>query len=60
MKKQLQTAGTNSLLEFSVKLKNTDTKKSHHVNKKTLQSVAQYLQEEHLNLIFRELSENTN
>lgn len=45
-----------SLLEIAVKLKSTDSKKTHRVNKKTLQSICPFLQQEHLDLIFKELS----
>ena len=41
-----------------MKIKKTDPKKLHVVNKRTLQSIASYLENEHLDLIFKELSEN--
>lgn len=46
------------MLAFAVRLKSTDTARTHHITRKTLQSIAPFLQEDHLQLIFRELSQN--
>ena len=58
MRSQLRDEGLGSLLSLGVKLKATDTKKTHHVDKQTLQGVAPYLKPDHLNLIFTELSQD--
>ena len=47
-----------SLLSLAVKLKSSDTKKTHQVGSQTLQVAAPYLQQSHIDLIFAELSQD--
>ncbi|MCB0369207.1 MAG: hypothetical protein KDD45_07055 [Bdellovibrionales bacterium] len=60
MRRNLQSEGPNSLLSFAVRIKQTDPKKHHVVNRNTLQSLAPFLQKQHVDLVFKELSENQN
>ena len=56
--RKIQENGWGSLLQFAVQLKNADPKKTHRINKETLRSIFAPLQQDHLDLIFQELSED--
>ena len=46
------------LLQLAVSIKQTDSSKTHLINKKTLASVATFLTTAHIDLIFKELGGN--
>lgn len=58
IKRSIQGEGLGSLLSVAVKIKTTDTKRTHLISKKTLQSILPFLQADHLNIIYQELSQN--
>ena len=58
IKKNLLSENSN-LLQLAVKLKSGDTKRTHKISKATLKSVIRTLNEEDINLIFKELSQDS-
>ena len=54
----MQEEGPGSLLSLAVRIKSTDPKKQHVINRRSLQEISPFLQQDHLNIIFRELSQN--
>lgn len=60
VKRKLQEDGCGGLLKLAVGFKTTDPAKLHVISKRTLATMAPFLQGDHIDLIFRELSSNQN